>query len=146
LYIYYAILAIIFLDAVLGVLVAKKRGDYTQSYLGRETGWKVLFYTIWFASVYLFETTLGTHTVYGLLFSFAIAAVVELISIAANGLILKPNFVFFKAIMIPLKGEVATKLGISESEVEEILASKEVFKEKMKTNKENKTLKKKGKQ
>lgn len=126
LYIYYSILAIIIIDAVLGIIVSKKKGTFILPYLGRETSWKILFYTLLFFAIHIFETTFGSEMNIGLLLAFSVAGIFELISILANGLIIKPDFALFKALLKYLKGEVARKLRISENDVEECLLNKQI--------------------
>ncbi len=123
LYIYYSIIAIIVIDAVLGVAVSRKKGTFIFSYLGRETSWKILFYTLLFIAIHIFEKAFGSSMNIGLLLAFSVAGIFELISILANGLILKPDFALFKVLIKYLRGEVSRKLNISENDIEKYLTS-----------------------
>lgn len=121
-FIYYAIIALIGIDACLGVLVSIKKGSFALSYLGRESGWKILLYTLIFMAIHVFETTFGSSVNVGLYVTFAVAGVFEILSIVANGAILKPDFPLFKFLSKYIKGEIAQKLGIDPKDVEDILS------------------------
>lgn len=121
LHIYYAILGLIAIDAILGVWVSKKKGSFALSYLGRESSWKILFYTLLFMAIHIFESTFGSHLNIGLIVAFAVAGAFELLSITANGTILKPNLPFLRFLSKYIKGEISHKLGISEEDVENVL-------------------------
>lgn len=123
--VFYAMLFIISVDAILGIVVSMKKGSYMTSYLGRETIWKIILYTLFFAAVFAFESALKADSQIGLYFSFALGGVLELLSIAANAAIIKPNFAFFRLIQKYLKSEIARKLGIDESNVSEVLSTKD---------------------
>lgn len=135
--IYYGLIAIVIIDAVMGVLVAVKKGEYALSELLRNTGVKLMLYTLWFMAVHIFEKVTFDNTgMVSVMTSFVVASIVELISIAANGLILKPDFPFFRIMLKPLKGEIAKKLGITPEDVEDALSyNKSQFKEIVRTRK-----------
>ena len=123
LYIYWSMICLIACDAVFGIWVSMRKGSYATSYLGKETSWKILFYTVLFIAVTVFEKTFGSEMNIGLLVTFAIAGAFELLSILANASILKPNLPVLRLFSKFLKGEIARKLGISEEDVEDAIKS-----------------------
>jgi hypothetical protein len=137
-HIFHALAFIIVVDAILGILVSLKKGGFILSYLGRETCWKAFFYVSIFTVVSVIEHTLGSQEPFSLYLFFALAGLFELISIVANSLILKPDFLLSKFLIKPLKGEIAKKLGISVECVEDILSSNERFKDFIKKDKDEK--------
>lgn len=118
-------LGIVFIDAFLGVIVSIKKGSYFSSYLARETVWKVILYMSFLLAVHIIEWIVSDDSFIGMKACFVIISLIELISICANGAIIKPNFPFFKLIQKYLSSEIARKLGINESDVEEVLKSKD---------------------
>lgn len=140
-HIYWAIIAIIGIDAVMGVAVSIKKGSYALSYLGKETSWKVVFYTLLFMAIFIFEEALGSDINIGLYLAFSIAGAFELLSILANGTIIKPNFPLFKVLAKYIQGEIARKLGLPVEEIEKAIQGDLSD---LKSERERKYFKKKG--
>ena len=67
----------------------------------------------------------GAHSRFIVDIVATIVAAVEFWSICGNILIVHPNAVFFRLLKMPLIGEIARKLKISEDEVKEIFDNQE---------------------
>lgn len=120
------ILILTFIDLVFGVSVTinkRGRGKITSSKL-RNSLYKTFFYLIFIMLIYLIESTVVTDSVVTSKLAFAIISAVELWSIASNAIILMPNMPFLKIFRKYLGAEIAKKLEIDESEVEDILNKK----------------------
>lgn len=111
-----------FMDAFWGIAVSLKQGKFTLSELLRLTISKLAVYgCVLFVFVGLDKITDSVIT--GSLVGAAIV-LVEFWSSCASMLILFPNFLFLKLMKKALTGEIASKLHISEDEVEAVLDNK----------------------
>lgn len=116
-------IALVLVDAFFGIAVTvKKKGvGYIVSSKLRSTLYKMFFYLIFLVFTFLVEFQItGVDCVTPKLI-FALIAGVELWSIAANALILTPNFPFLRIFKKYLASEISKKLSISPEEVKELL-------------------------
>lgn len=110
------------IDAVWGIAVSLKRGEFTKSELARLTISKLLVYgcTMFiFIGLDKFIDSVVPASVIG-----AAIILVEFWSSCASMLILYPNFLFLRLMKKWLTGEIASKLGIPEEEVKEMMEGK----------------------
>lgn len=121
-------------DLVWGIAAAVKQGKFTKSELMRETVGKITGYLSVVLLFILAEKCIpgDSFWVSGIVTAIIIAT--EAWSICGNVLIVFPNAVFFKLLKPALKGELASKLGVSEDKVDEILTQSE---KKRKSKKKN---------
>lgn len=132
----HTILILTIVDAIFGIRVAIKmygKNSILSSKL-RQTLYKMFFYTMFIILSFMIECQLAKDSIITAKIIFAIMAGVELWSIAANGLILHPNFPFLKLFSKYLSSEIGKKLNISSKEVDKILKA-EQKKRKRKNNK-----------
>lgn len=129
------VLASIIFDGIWGVAAARKQGKFALSELMRDTLKKIGAYGTALVMVMLIENLAfgshemtsneGTHSRFIVDIVATIVAAVEFWSICGNILIVHPNAVFFRLLKLPLIGEIARKLKISEDEVKEIFDNQE---------------------
>lgn len=125
------VLAAIIFDGIWGVAAARKSGKFILSDLGKDTLKKIGAYGTALVMVMLIEnlafgshqvlSNQGANTRYLVDIVATIIAAVEFWSICGNILIVYPNAVFFRLLKLPLTGEIARKLKVSEDEVKDIL-------------------------
>lgn len=133
----YTILILTIVDAIFGIRVSMKmygKNSILSSKL-RQTLYKIFFYLMFIMLSFMVEYQLAKDSIITAKIIFAIMAGVELWSIAANGLILHPNFPFLKLFSKYLSSEIGKKLNINSEEVDKILKAE--WKKKKKEN--NKT-------
>lgn len=110
------------MDAVWGIAVSIKNGDFTKSELARLTFAKLIVYgCVLFVFIGLDKMIESTITASAI---GACIVLVEFWSSCASMLILYPNFLFLRLMKKALTGEIAAKLHKSEEEVDEILNGK----------------------
>ncbi len=124
------VLAAIIFDGIWGVCAARKQGRFFLSELGKETLKKIGAYGTALVMVMLIENLAfgsheimnneGAHSRFIVDIVATIIAAVEFWSICGNILIVYPNAVFFRLLKLPLIGEIARKLKVSEDEVKRI--------------------------
>lgn len=129
------VLASIIFDGIWGVAAARKQNKFALSELMRDTLKKIGAYGTALVMVMLIEnlafgshemtSSEGTHSRFIVDIVATIVAAVEFWSICGNILIVHPNAVFFRLLKMPLIGEIARKLKISEDEVKEIFDNQE---------------------
>lgn len=128
------VILVTFMDAAWGIAVSLKQGKFTKSELARLTINKLLVYgSVMFVFVSLdkiIDSTI-TASVVG-----TGITLVELWSSCASMLILYPHIAFLRLLKKALTGEIASKLGIDESEVEAVLAEMHKQQSKPKVNDE----------
>ena len=125
------VLTAIVFDGIWGVAAARKSGKFILSELGKDTLKKIGAYGTALVMVMLIENlAFGSHQIIsneGANTRFIVdivatlIAAVEFWSICGNILIIYPNAVFFRLLKLPLTGEIARKLKVSEDKVKEIL-------------------------
>ena len=128
------LMAIIF-DGIWGIFAAHKRGEFAISELMRDTLKKISAYGTALVMVMLIENLAfgshevasneGTHSRFIVDIVATIISAVEFWSICGNILIVYPNAVFFRLLKLPLVGEIARKLKVSEDKVKEIFEEQE---------------------
>ena len=113
------VVAVTFLDAVWGIAVSVKQGKFTLSELARLTIAKLAVYG---CALFVFvgldkitDTTFSTSII------GAAIVLVEFWSSCASMLILFPHILFLRLMKKALTGEIASKLHISEDDVESVL-------------------------
>lgn len=118
--------AILF-DAIWGIAAARKQHKFILSELAKETIKKIGAYGTAIVMIILIENlAFGSHQIHNNhpantrylvdIVATCITAV-EFWSICGNILIIYPNAIFFRLLKMPLIGEIARKLKISEEEV-----------------------------
>lgn len=121
-FVVFLVLAATLIDAVWGIAVSLKKGEFTKSELARLTIAKLAVYgCVMFVFIGLdkFINSTITASIIG-----AAIVLVEFWSSCASMLILYPNFLFLRLLKKALTGEIASKLGIPEDEVKEVLEGK----------------------
>lgn len=115
------VVAITLMDAIWGITVSIKKKRFALSELARLTIGKLAVYG---CAMIVF---IGLDRLIGMTLTASIIGasivLVELWSASANMLILFPNFLFLKLLRKALAGEIASKLGIDPSEVENYLSN-----------------------
>ena len=118
-FVVFLVAAATLMDAVWGIAVSIKNGDFTKSELARLTFAKLIVYGcvlfIFIGIDKMIDSTI-TASVIG-----ACIVLVEFWSSCASMLILYPRFLFLKLLKHALIGEIASKLNKTEDEVKEIL-------------------------
>lgn len=121
-FVVFLVVAATLIDAVWGIAVSLKKGEFTKSELARLTIAKLAVYgCVMFVFIGLdkFINSTITASIIG-----AAIVLVEFWSSCASMLILYPNFLFLRLLKKALTGEIASKLGIPEEEVKEVLEGK----------------------
>jgi len=116
-------LILCFVDMILGlgVTIYKKGWNHIMSSKLRNTLIKVFFYLLFLMLLFLIEKQLVDDFYITSKIAFAIISAVEMLSIAANTLILFPNFPFLKIFSKYLTKEMCKKLDIAEEDIDKIL-------------------------
>ena len=127
---------VVLIDFLLGVKVSiKNRGIGSfQSNKARNSLIKLFFYWLFIFLAFAFELGLGIESCFGPKAVFGLIGMVEVWSIASNGLILEPNLPIFKLFKVLFTSEIAKKLEITKDEVEGILKADIDFQENKKGN------------
>lgn len=121
-FVVFLVVAATLIDAVWGIAVSLKKGEFTKSELARLTIAKLAVYgCVMFVFIGLdkFINSTITASIIG-----AAIVLVEFWSSCASMLILYPNFLFLRLLKKALTGEIASKLGIPEDEVKDVLEGK----------------------
>ena len=110
-------------DMILGVsvVVHKKGWNHILSSKLRNTLIKMFFYLLFLMMLFLIETQLVDGYFITSKLAFAIISSVEMLSIAANILILFPNFPFLKIFSKYLTKEMCKKLDMAEDDIDKIM-------------------------
>lgn len=120
----FLLLGIIILFDFLAALVgAYKRNIHITSEKGRGTLIKALIYMLLISLTFSCEIIIGVSIAHKVL--FAIACLIELYSLTANLLIIKPDMPFLKLFAGLVKGEISKKTEIKKEKIEEILTCNE---------------------
>lgn len=116
------VVAVTIMDAIWGIAVSLKMGKFTLSELARLTIAKLAVYGcalfVFVGLDKMIESNLTTSIV------GAAIALVELWSSCGSALILFPHILFLQLLKRALRGEIAAKLHVRPSEVEDILEGK----------------------
>lgn len=112
-YAFVIVLVTILLDALFGVLVSIKRGNFVLSKLGRVTVLKITSYGAALVIVYMVEKLVHDTGFIGVKVAAGWAVACEFWSLSASILILWPDAYFFRILRRQLKGEISAKLGKS---------------------------------
>jgi len=120
----FLVASVTLMDAVFGIWVSLRRGQFALSELARLTIDKVTVYgcaMFVFVGLDRFAGTTLTASLVG-----AAIVLVEFWSSLASMIILYPHIPLLKLLRKAMTGEIASKLKISEDDVEEVLYGKEV--------------------
>ena len=117
------LMVVIFVDMISGILASIKSNKSITSDRLRGTLLKVLIYMVLLMLTFSAEQQFDFN--FTTLILFAIAYIVELYSVAANLLIIKPDMPFLRLITGTLIGEISQKMGLEKDEVKEILNEKQ---------------------
>ena len=121
-FVVFLVAAATLIDAVWGIAVSIHNGQFTKSELVRQTFAKLIVYgcvLFVFIGIDKMISSTITASVIG-----AAIVLVEFWSSCASMLILYPNFLFLRLLKKALTGEIASKLGMSEEEVKEMMERK----------------------
>lgn len=114
------VVGVTFMDAIWGIAVSIKQGRFTLSELARLTVVKLAIYGCALAVFVGIDKMIDSSITASAL--CAIIALVELWSSCASMLILYPHVALLKLLKKHLTGEIASKLGVEVSEVEQVLS------------------------
>lgn len=121
----WSVLVTVILDLIWGVWASIVRGKFAKSELFRETITKITAYATALLVFILCEKNIPGDTFFIVSIIATIMCGTELWSMSANILIVAPKAVFFKLLKPALKSEIASKLHVSEEEVDKILDNKQ---------------------
>lgn len=110
-YAFLIVLVAILLDALFGILVSIKNGNFFLSKLGRVTILKITSYGAALVVVFMLEKLAHDVGFIGVKVAAGWAVACEFWSMSASILILWPEAYFFKIMRRQLKGEISNKLG-----------------------------------
>lgn len=122
----YGVLIAVAFDALFGICVARKRGEFILSELLRATIFKLAIYfnlIVVFVFIDKFVTTGGIETKITTVILGSAICLAEAWSSCGNALIISPNFPFLRLFRKALTGEIARKLNVNPEDVENILNS-----------------------
>lgn len=122
----YGVLIAVAFDALSGICVARKRGEFILSELLRATTFKLAVYfnlIVVFVFIDKFVTTGGIETKITTVILGSAICLTEAWSSCGNALIISPNFPFLRLFRKALTGEIARKLNVNPEDVENILNS-----------------------
>ena len=125
-FIVFLVVAVTLMDAFWGIAVSIRQGRFTLSELARLTIAKTAVYgcaLFVFVGLDKLADTVLTTALIG-----SAIVLVEFWSSCGSMLILFPNFLFLRLLKHALKGEIASKLHISEDKVDDVLEGKEAGK------------------
>jgi len=122
-FVIWLVIAVTLIDAVWGIAVSIHKGKFAMSELARLT---IAKFAVYGCAMFVFVglDRMASTTISASIIGSAIV-LVEFWSSSASMLILYPNFLFLRLIRKALTGEIASKLGIPESEVESVLYGKD---------------------
>ena len=121
----WSVIVCVLLDLIWGVWASIVRGQFAKSELFRETVTKLTAYATALVVFILCEKNIPGDTFFIVSIIATIMCGTELWSMSANILIVAPKAVFFKLLKPALKSEIASKLHISEEEVDNVLNNKQ---------------------
>ena len=117
----WSVVITVILDLFWGVWASIVRKRFAKSELFRETVTKMTAYATALLVFILCEKNIPGDTFFIVSIIATIMCGTELWSMSANILIVAPKAVFFKLLRPALKSEIASKLHISEEEVDKVL-------------------------
>lgn len=120
---FHVLFLVLIVDMVAGLLASKKNNQAFTSDKMRSSFYKLLVYLVVLCLVYIVETRFNFDITLKILFGIAYA--IEIISVVANLLILKPDMPFLRLLSGALIGEIANKTNMDKKEVEDILENKQ---------------------
>lgn len=110
---------IIGLDFIFGIWASWKIKKPITSSKAKATFIKALFYAIVLSVMFAIENYFGIAIVYKVL--FGVACLIELYSVIANMLIIKPDMKLLKLLKVLIIDEIANKLKKSDKDINDIL-------------------------
>lgn len=123
----YGILIAVAFDALFGICVARKRGEFILSELLRATIFKLAVYfnlIVVFVFIDKFVGAGGIETKITTMLVASAICLAEAWSSCGNALIINPDFPFLRLLRKALTGEIARKLDIDPQDVENYLNNK----------------------
>ena len=117
----WSVIVTVILDLIWGVWASIVQGTFAKSELFRETITKITAYATALLVFILCEKNIPGDTFFMVSIIATMMCGTEFWSMSANILIVCPNAVFFKLLRPALKSEIASKLRVSENEVDKIL-------------------------
>lgn len=120
---FHVLFLVLITDMVVGLLASRKSKQAFTSDKMRSSFYKLLVYLVVLCLVYTVETTYDFNLTLKVLFGIAYA--IEIVSVVANLLILKPDMPFLRLLSGALIGEIASKTNMDKKVVEEILENKQ---------------------
>ena len=110
-YTFAVVFVAIILDAIFGVIVSVKNGNFALSKLGRVTLFKLMSYGAALIIVFIGEKLLHDTGLVGIKIAAGWALACEFWSMSASILIIWPEAYFFRIMRVHLRGEMEAKLG-----------------------------------
>ena len=118
------VLFAVIIDAFWGIFVSVKQGKFVLSELARLSISKLLVYGCVLALFIAIDKMLGYSLVVSSTIVATLIVLVEAWSTLASMIIVYPNMAFLRLMKKVLKGEIASKLGIAESQVDSYFKDK----------------------
>ncbi len=116
-----AVVIVVALDLAWAIASAVKRGTFAYSYLAKESVSKLSVYGSVIVGFVVLDKIVGMALPVTTIVVCSLISLVELWSMAGSMLIVCPNMPFLRLLRPILRGEIAHKLRISETQVEEYL-------------------------
>lgn len=117
----WSVIVTVILDMIWGVWASIIRGQFAKSELLRETVRKMTAYVTALLVFILCEKNIPGDSFFIVSIIATIICATEMWSMSANILIVAPKATFFRLLRPALKSEIASKLHVSEEEVDKIL-------------------------
>ena len=118
------VLFAVIIDAFWGIFVSVKQGKFVLSELARLSISKLLVYGCVLALFIAIDKMLGGSLVVSSTIVATLIVLVEAWSTLASMIIVYPDMAFLRLLRKVLKGEIASKLGIEESQVDNYFVNK----------------------
>ena len=118
------VLFAVIIDAFWGIFVSVKQGKFVLSELARLSISKLLVYGCVLALFIAIDKMLGGSLVVSSTIVATLIVLVEAWSTLASMIIVYPDMAFLRLLRKVLKGEIASKLGIEESQVDSYFVNK----------------------
>lgn len=120
---FHVLFLFLMVDMTTGLLASRKNKQAFTSDKMRSSFYKLLVYLVVLCLVFIAEKVIDFSITLKVLFGIAYA--IELVSVVANMLILRPNMPILRLLSGALIGEIASKTNMDKDDVEEILKSEQ---------------------